>query len=67
MGEKKTNAKLKDRPGYNKVILQQILLKSECCPLTDTGHVLPPSHEVYKMISKLMLDEGFVITPKHYQ
>lgn len=65
MGEKKTNAKMKGRSGYDKVILQQILSKSECCPLTDTGRVLSPSHEVYKIISKLMLDEGSVITPKH--
>lgn len=56
---------MKGRSGYNKVTLQQILSKSECCLLTDTGRVLPSSYEIYKMISKLMLDEGFVITPKH--
>lgn len=64
MGVKKTNAKMKGS-GYNKVTLQQILSKPECCPLTDTGRVLPPSHNVYKIISKLMFDEGSVITPKH--
>lgn len=56
---------MRGKSGYYKAILQQILSKSECCPFTDTGRVLSPSHEVHKMISKLMLNENFVITPKH--
>lgn len=35
------------------------------CTIDNKGRVLPPSDEVYKIISKLMADKGSRITPKH--
>lgn len=46
-------------------MLHLILSKPECLALTDAGRVLPPSHEVFRHISDLMLKEGCVVTPKH--
>lgn len=58
-------SKRKAASSYNKDALQKILSKPECLALTDAGRVLPPSHEVFKVIANLMLKEGCVVTPKH--
>lgn len=46
-------------------LIEAVLITWYCSIILFIGRLLPPSHDVYALIAKLMLDEGSSITPKH--
>lgn len=50
---------------YDKEILRDILLQSDCRVIDDTGHPHPPKHEVYEVIASRMQERGTRCIPSH--
>lgn len=50
---------------YDKTKLLEILLNTDCRTIQNCGRPYPPSAEVYRMISKKMMEFNSRITPKH--
>lgn len=50
---------------YDKCILEEILMQSDCRTLTEKGKVLPWSNEVYRLIVNRMALRGSHIEPHH--
>lgn len=50
---------------YDKLKLLEILLDSNFRTLDDNGKVYPPSNEIFRTISKTMLESNHNITPKN--
>lgn len=50
---------------YDKCILEDILLQSDCLTLTEEGKVLPRSNRIYVLIANRMALRGLHIEPHH--
>lgn len=50
---------------YDKLILEEILLQNDCRTLDVNGRILPPSHQVYRLVANRMALRGSHIEPYH--
>ncbi|KOB71910.1 Uncharacterized protein OBRU01_12803 [Operophtera brumata] len=50
---------------YDKVALREILSDADYRTIDDGGSLLPPSNEIFQIISEKMAEKGSLITPKH--